>query len=104
MDAAWAYRRAESKEQTIPGDVYVMRYHINGDKLELQTPDDKTIAHWIIDDDLRGETHKSDHGLFNRLTGTVTSQQLRRHDFFSDKLTRFQHSVQLSGVPQAKHP
>lgn len=100
VDAAWAYRRADSKELTVPGDVYVLRYRIHGDKLELQTLNDKAIAHRIIDGDLRGVTRKSEHDLFNRLTGTVTPQQLRRHDFFADKPVRFKrHEPKPESVP-----
>ena len=106
VDAGWATRSASSHEPTIPGDVYVLRYNLHGDKLELQTLNDKAIAHRIIDDDLPGETHKSNKGLFNRITGTVTLQQLHLRDFFNVEHVLFERSDSNAGfkLKPAKRP
>jgi hypothetical protein len=104
VDAAWAFQRADSHETTVPGDVYVLRYGVHGERLELRTPDTKAIAHRIIDDDLQGETRKSGTVLVNRLTGTVTPQQLRWHGFFADKPARFERRKPPAEPAPAKRP
>lgn len=106
VDAGWAIRLASSDAPTIPGDVYVLRYSLHGDKLELQTLNDKAIAHLIIEGDLRGETHKSNKGFFNRITGTVTLQQLRLHDLFNVEHAIFERSDSNAGskLAPAKWP
>ena len=106
VDAGWAIRLASSDEPTIPGDVYVLRYSLHDGKLELQTLNDKAIAHRIIDNDLPGETHKSNKGLFNRITGTVTLQQLHLRDFFNEEHAFFERSDSNAGskLTPAKRP
>ena len=106
VDAGWASRQASSDEPTIPGDVFVLRYSLHDDKLDLQMPNNQAIAHRIIDVDLPGETHKSKKGLFNRITGTVTPQQLRLHDLFNEEHGIFERSDSRTGSKRmpAKRP
>lgn len=89
LDALWAFKRAQSLEPAPAGDVYVLRYNILDKELQLFTIDDRTVAHRILDDQLKGEIHKTESTLVNRLTGTVTAEQLRSKIVFGDKPARF---------------
>jgi hypothetical protein len=89
LDAAWAFKRAQSTEPAPAGDVYVLRYNISGKELQLRTANNRLIAHRILDDKLHGEVHKSESTLVNRLTGTVTPAQLRSMITFDTKPARF---------------
>jgi hypothetical protein len=77
IDATWAFKRAQSTEPAPVGDAYLLRYAIRGKELQLFTIDDRSVAHRILDDKLKGEVHKTESTLVNRLTGSVTSEQLR---------------------------
>ncbi len=89
LDATWAFKRAQSLEPAPAGDVYVLRYSIHDKELQLFTIDDHAVAHRILDDELKGEVRKTESTLLNRLTGTVTPEQLRSKIVFSDKPARF---------------
>lgn len=89
IDAAWAFRRAQSTEPAPAGDVYLLRYDIDGKELRLHTADDRAVAHHILDDKLNGEVHKTESTLVNRVTGTVTEEQLRTMIAFDTKPARF---------------
>ncbi|HEV2607993.1 MAG TPA: hypothetical protein VGT79_08420 [Xanthomonadaceae bacterium] len=89
LDAAWAFKRAQSTEPAPAGDVYVLRYNISGKELQLRTANDRAIAHHILDDKLHGEVHKTESTLVNRLTGSVTPEQLRSMIAFDTKPARF---------------
>ena len=89
LDATWAFKRAQSTEPAPANDVYVLRYTIHGNDLQLYTIDDRAIAHRILNEELKGEVHKTESTLVNRLTGTVTPQQLRSGITFEDKPARF---------------
>jgi len=77
LDATWAFKRAQSTQPAPVGDAYVLRYTIRGKELQLFTIDDRAVAHRILDDKLKGEVHKTESTLVNRLTGSVTAEQLR---------------------------
>ena len=89
IDADWAFKRAQSTEPAPAGDVYLLRYEISGRELQLHTADNRAIAHRILDDKLHGEVHKTESTLVNRLTGTVTPEQLRSMVTFDTKSARF---------------
>ena len=89
LDAAWAFKRAQSLEPAPAGDYYVLRYSIHDMELQLFTIDDRAVAHRILDDQLKGEIHKTEGTLVNRLTGTVTQEQLRNKIVFDAKPARF---------------
>ena len=89
VDSAWAFRFAQSDQAPPPGDVTVLRYDINAGGLALSMTADRAIAHRIIDGDLDGEVHKLDGTLLDRLTGVVSSVQLRNKVAFSDKPAHF---------------
>lgn len=93
LDAAWAFKRAQSTEPAPAGDVYVLRYAIRDKELQLFSIDDRAIAHRILDDELKGEVHKTEGTLVNRLTGTVSPEQLHGKIAFVGKPARFTHHV-----------
>jgi hypothetical protein len=84
LDATWAFKRVQSTESAPAGDVYVLRYVVQDNDLQLYTIDDLPVAHRILDDELEGEVHKTESTLVNRLTGTVTPDQLRNKIAFGD--------------------
>jgi len=89
IDAGWAFKRAQSTEPAPAGDVYLLRYDISGRELQLRTANDRVVAHRILDDKLHGEVHKTESTLVNRVTGTVTPEQLRSMIAFDSKPARF---------------
>lgn len=89
VDAAWAFHVAESSEPTPAGDFSVLRYSASDKELLLSMTSDRLIAHRIIDSELQGDIHKTEGMLLNRLTGTVTAEQLRSKVSFNDKPARF---------------
>jgi hypothetical protein len=89
LDATWAFKRAQSTEPAPAGDVYLLRYVIRDKELQLNTADDRAIAHRILDEELKGEVHKTEGTLVNRLTGTVSMEQLRDKITFDNKPARF---------------
>lgn len=89
LDATWAFQRAQSTRPAPPGDVYVLIYSVDGKELRLFAADDRAIAHRILDDQLKGEVHKTESSLVNRLTGNMTAEQLRTRIAFTAKPARF---------------
>lgn len=98
VDAAWANQRFESKHAAPAGDVYVLRYRLDGNSLQMRLPDDKAIAHLIIDGKLQGEVQRNEDSLFNRILGPLPAGQLRRHDLFTGEVARFKR--RLPEVPR----
>ena len=62
--------------------VYLLRYAITNDTLTLELPDDRAVAHRIVDGKIRGETHKTENSLTNRLLAPVDPAALREAGFF----------------------
>jgi hypothetical protein len=93
LDATWAFKRAQSTEPAPTGDVYVLRYVIRGQELRLFGIDNLAVAHRILDEELKGEVHKTEGTLVNRLTGTVSTQQLHDKIAFDSKPVRFTRHV-----------
>jgi hypothetical protein len=89
LDATWAFKRAQSNQPAPAGDVYVLRYVVRDKEMQLYTIDDRAVAHRILDDELKGEVHKTENTLVNRLTGAVTVEQLRGKIAFAAKPARF---------------
>lgn len=94
VDANWLMRRGGEDHRPPEGDVYVMRYQLRGDTLDIWSTDDPAIAHAIIDDRLEGEVIARDERLFNRLTGEQDPAVLDRRDFFNAKAGRFKRGQQ----------
>ena len=86
VDAAWAKQRFEMSDAPPAGDIYLLRYAVAGDELTLELPDDKAIAHRIVDGKLRGEISKSENTLRNRLLAPVDPAALREAGFFDDDM------------------
>ncbi len=90
VDAAWGFKAAQSQQQPPTGDVTVFLYRLDGDKLELALPDDRAVAHRIIDGDLQGDVSKAGGMLLNRVTGKPTASQWRAMILFNDQSGRFE--------------
>jgi hypothetical protein len=84
VDAAWARERFEMSDAPPAGDIYLLRYAVAGDELTLELPNDKAIAHRIVDGKLRGEISRSETTLRNRLLAPVDPAALREAGFFDD--------------------
>ena len=93
VDARWAHARFDEPQAPPAGDVYLLRYQREGELLTLWTPDDKPIAHAIIDNDLTGEVVSRDNRLFNRLTGEPGPDVLDRPGFFKAEPVRFRRQA-----------
>lgn len=89
VDSTWSQRRFDSDLPVHEGDVYLMRYRIENAELEVVSPDDKAIAHRILDEGIRGEIYKGEHGLKNRITGGPHPELLASEGFFGKEPARF---------------
>lgn len=85
VDGAWVAKRFEMKEPPPAGDIYLVRYRIAHDRLTLQAPDDKAIAHRIIDGKFNGEVHRTDGSLSNRILAPTDPAILREPGFFDQE-------------------
>jgi hypothetical protein len=88
-DAGWMMRRFEEDHRPPVGDVHVVRFALEGDRLLLWSTDDKPIAHAIIDGDLKGEVIARDSRLFNRLLAPQRPDVLEREGFFDPEPAPF---------------
>lgn len=93
VDGAWLSTRFEEEHQPPAGDVYVLRYAVDGDRLQLWSTNEKPIAHAIIDGELKGEVVYRDNSLFNRLVGEQPASVLERADFFDDEPGQFRREA-----------
>lgn len=84
VDAAWAAERFDFDAAPAAGDIFLLRYAVTGADLALELPDDRAIAHRIIDGKIRGETRKTAKRLDNRLLAPVDPAVLRAEGFFDD--------------------
>ena len=82
VDAGWAMERFREDHRFPDGDIVLMRYTIDGDRLDVFNIDDKATAHAIIDGDLTGEVRYADNELHNRLTGVQAPEVLGRAGLF----------------------
>ena len=94
--AAWAILGGLPGHAATPGDVYVLRYAVADGRLTLWTPQDKAVAHAIIDGGLSGEVVSRDRDLFNRLTGNEAPAVLDHPALFNAD------PVQFVRTPQAR--
>lgn len=89
VDSAWAFRFARTDLQPPAGDVTLLRYAVTGNELGLALTDDRAIAHHLIDGNLKGDVHKIDNTILNRIIGTLEPGQLRNQIGFKDYSTQF---------------
>ncbi len=82
VDAAWAVTRFDLKQAPPPGDLFLVRYRFKDGQLLLTMTDDRTIAHRIIDGRIRGDIHRVDGDLRNRLLAPADPAVLREPGFF----------------------
>jgi len=98
VDAQWSKQRFDTGLPVRPGDIYLMRYQLRKGELVLNVPDDKLIAHRIIDGDIPGQVSKDDQNLQNRITGGPHPQLLDSPGFFRRDEMRFRRG-EGSGKP-----
>jgi hypothetical protein len=89
VDAAWANRVMELPPAGSPGDVYLLRYRVRGDRLVMQMPDTKAIAHRVIDNRLKGDVHQESDSLHVRLKAPVDPKALRARAFWDEDAFEF---------------
>jgi len=82
VDGEWVSSRFDMKQPPPAGDIFLVRYSIRNDRLTLQAPDDKAIAHRIIDGKFNGEVRRIDGNLNNRILAPVDPAILREAGFF----------------------
>lgn len=82
VDGGWVQSRFDMKTPAPAGDIFLVSYRIRNDRLTLQAPDDKAIAHRIIDGKIKGEVRRIDGNLANRLLAPVDPAVLRQAGFF----------------------
>jgi hypothetical protein len=83
VDATWGLMVADEADRVLPeGDVVVLRYRIEGDRLLVWGADDKAIAHRIVDGDLQGRTQVDGSDIINRLSGDQPAEVLEERSFF----------------------
>jgi hypothetical protein len=70
------------KQPPPSGDIFLLRYQMNNNELTLEAPDDRAIAHRIIDGKINGEVRHIDGNLNNRLLAPVDPAVLREPGFF----------------------
>ena len=88
VDAAWVVTRFDLKQTLPAGDVFVVRYRIENGQLVLQSTDNRTIAHRIIDGKFPGEVRRIDGDLRNRMLAPIDVAVLREPGFFAKEETR----------------
>lgn len=93
VDSAWVVSRFDMKEPPPAGDIFLVRYRIDNNLLTLQTPDDKTVAHRIIDGKFNGEVRRIDGNLNNRVLAPVNPDILRQPGFFDPEKARLRRRV-----------
>lgn len=93
VDARWAETRMGQAPQATKGDVFVFRYRIDGDHLELWQPDHQAIAHRVIDNKLKGDVHDADDELHVRLMAPVPKEALRMRYFWDKDVLRFDRAA-----------
>jgi len=84
-DAGWLLRRFGEEHAVPAGDVHLVRYRIEGERLALWSTDDKPVAHAIIDGELKGEVIARDNRLFNRLVAPQAPEVLDHPGLFDDE-------------------
>lgn len=107
VDAAWAQQRFDPESRDLqprPGDVYLVRYQLAGDRLTLHAPDSVVIAHAIIDGNIPGEVRYGDNRLHNRITGAAQPALLQREDFFDAEAIAFRRAATDAAPQDPKLP
>ena len=93
VDAAWAAKRFDAKQPPPVGDLFVLRYLLTQDSLTLEMPDNRAVAHRIIDNKINGEVRRYDGVLANRLLAPIDAKALREPGFFTSEPARFQRAA-----------
>ncbi|KAA2284500.1 hypothetical protein [Arenimonas fontis] len=94
VDAGWAHRRFEVDLAVAEGAVYLVRYRVQGDVLDVRSPDTRRVAHLIIDQELDGEVVARDYSIFSRVDVADGLAALERADFFKPEPLRFRRALE----------
>lgn len=89
LPADWDWLQFEPPDGRARGDVFVLRYAVQGRELELWLVDSKAVAHLAIDGRLRADVEKRGDQLLNRVTGEPQPEVLDLPGFFADDSARF---------------
>lgn len=94
VDAAWVQagdgdHLVEARVRADPGDVFLVRYRVEGDRLAIEHPDSTAIAHRMIDGDIDGEVRKAGSDLYNRVVDARARELLQAPGFFHAKALVF---------------
>jgi len=92
VDANWAEVRMGEKPRANKGDVFVFRYRVRGDRLEVWQVDTNAIAHRVIDNQLKGDVHQADDELHVRLKAPVDPKALRARGFWDEDVLLFERA------------
>jgi len=82
VDGAWVASRFDMKRTVPAGDIFLVDYRIKNDRLTLHAPNDKAIAHRIIDGKINGEVRRVDGDLDNRILAPADPAMLHQPWFF----------------------
>ena len=93
VDAGWAQLDFSPDNAAQEQDVFVLRYSVNRDRLELQVTDDKAIAHLIIDGRITGDVARTNSHLVNRITGGPHPEVLALPGVFDREKIRFRRAT-----------
>ena len=95
VTAGWADVRFEATDdlQTDPADIYLFRYHVDGDALSVDFVDHKAVAHRIIDGAIPGTVRSDDRTLVNRVTGPAMPALLATPDLFGAEPAKFRREA-----------
>ena len=94
VDSDWAQTRFDMKNPPPTNDIYLLRYRIRNDRLTLEAPDDRVVAHRIIDGKINGEVRRIDGNLNNRLLAPVDPAVLREAGFFDKEKAVLRRSTE----------
>jgi hypothetical protein len=82
VDSGWVVSRFDMKQPPPAGDIFLVSYRIDKGLLTLHAPDDKAVAHRIIDGKINGEVRRIDGNLDNRILAPVDPDVLHQPGFF----------------------
>ncbi len=94
VDAGWVLAQFDQDHAAKAGDIYLLRFAQDADRLTLWTTNNKAVAHAIIDGDLQGEVVSRNRDLFNRLAGNEAPAVLDHADLFNADPVQFARATE----------
>ena len=92
VDAQWAEERMGEHPRPDKGDVFLFRYRIEGDRLEVWRANTRAFAHKVIDNEFKGEIQRSDDELHVRLKSPVDPKLLRNTRLWDREVLEFERA------------